>query len=302
MTVEGQTVTNGIYTTNLVDADEKEVTVKVTADGYEGQVFTAKLGRGRIVTLPVALVAAAAPDPDAGKIVAGAGKVLIAYRSPKGLVSRIKTSTELRFSANGRSVTMINGTVGRTTCTKVSPSGEITLESKIESQSMTLNGQPVANNNSAQGVSRWTVKSNGMITSYSDDNGAPSGGENDHIGVRLQVANTPVFPDRPLGVGDTWSQEFKENPKLGAWEAVGNYEILGFETIKGVSCVKVKISYHELYDDGFTLKGTLLMETTTGEPISEDCEITGLYMQALQGVVAEGNFHGERVGSTPENK
>lgn len=63
ITVAGMAIKEGAYSENLLDADSKEVLVKVTAKGYEGQLVTVKLLRGKTVTLPVKLEAVALPAP-----------------------------------------------------------------------------------------------------------------------------------------------------------------------------------------------------------------------------------------------
>lgn len=63
--IGGDTVSNGEYSTNLVDAKEKEVDVSVTAPGYVGQIVKITLVQGKLVPFSVSLEKEA-PAPDRG--------------------------------------------------------------------------------------------------------------------------------------------------------------------------------------------------------------------------------------------
>ena len=62
VTVDDKSAKNGMFSVNMLDEAQKDVSVKVTAPGYDGQLLTVTLTRGNAVMLPVTLEAVA-PDP-----------------------------------------------------------------------------------------------------------------------------------------------------------------------------------------------------------------------------------------------
>ncbi len=63
VTVAGKVAENGVFVADLAAEVEKDVDVKVTAPGYEGQLMSVTLLRGRTVNLPVTLERVVAPPP-----------------------------------------------------------------------------------------------------------------------------------------------------------------------------------------------------------------------------------------------
>ena len=74
--IDGVSVAGGVFSANLLDEKARTVRVKVTAAGYEGQMLTVKLLPGKSLTLPVELVAMAAPAPLPPAVVDAAASVM----------------------------------------------------------------------------------------------------------------------------------------------------------------------------------------------------------------------------------
>ena len=106
---------------------------------------------------------------------------------------------------------------------------------------MTINGEKSPSEEDKT-VSTVISHADGTLASYKLSTGDADGGKSQ---ARIRNAITPIFSSKPIGVGDKWTIETKENPELGLENARADYEVLGAEKLNGVDCLKVKMVYHE---------------------------------------------------------
>lgn len=228
---------------------------------------------------------------------AAADKFYLVYRAQPGQVKKTKEEATIKFSIEGQAVTMDYKGTSKVTYSKVSPSGEVTIEDKTESEEYTVNGMKAPAGEANEDTSAVTLKPNGEIVGYKEEKkDKDPDGEEDHLGVRLQASSTPIFPAKTVAAGDKWSHDYKANTELGTRDAHADFELVGFEKIGDVNTAKIKMTYTESGSDAITMKGTVYVDVATGDPVRDDFEATGLPFESAR---ATGTFHDERTDGGP---
>lgn len=109
---------------------------------------------------------------------------------------------------------------------EVLDSGSIAMDTKIESGRIVVNSVPSVIPNVGQ-VVRTEMQPNGQILNT-------QGMQNQLNLNQMQL----VFPDKELEVGSSWSSKLAPSLQVPVGLEV-TYKIVGFETIKGKSCIKI---------------------------------------------------------------
>lgn len=268
ITVDGKAVTGGAFTANLLDDPEKKVTVKVTASGYEGQLVTATLRRGKTITLPVTLVASAPANV--------ATKVLLAYRVRKGQTRRSIINLTLKAVREEHVLKSTSGLVSEARVESVAANGDFSVvdKSRTESMETTMDGAKLPSDRVPDATARVTCRASGEVIAYSDNGLIPETGDA-HAGARTQIATTIIFPATPVGVGDIWTHEYTANARFGTPNAVATFELVGFGNSDGVPCVRIRFSYKETDAYPMSVQGVAYLNRATGEMLRGDISVTG---------------------------
>src|SRR5262249_62358960 len=77
------------------------------------------------------------------------------------------------------------------------------------------------------------IRPDGTLVSFKSE---PNGAETPEKRVqsrRLDQSMQIIFSAKPVGAGDKWSYEYKEDRDKGVGPAVAEYEVVGFEKVKG---------------------------------------------------------------------
>ncbi len=230
---------------------------------------------------------------------AAADKFYLVYRAQAGQVKKIKEEATIKFTTEGQAITMDYKGTSKVTYSKVSPDGEVTLEDKTESEEYTVNGNKAPQEEPNEDTSAVTLKPNGEIAAFTEDKkDKDSEMPDDHLGVRLQAASTPIFPAKTVGPGDKWSHDYKANAEMGTRDAHADFELVGFEKIGGANTAKIKMTYAESGSDPITAKGVVYVDVATGDPVRDDFEANGLPFGPGE-TRATATFHDERIDGGP---
>lgn len=240
---------------------------------------------------PAASPAPKTPEPEAAK-------VTLAYRAKVGQVTRSKSEGTLHFEANGAKMTLEVKETDKLTFTAVAPGGDITFERENESQEMTFNGQKMPSEAPKDTKETITLRANGTLVAYkvAEDNK-----EQGKLSVRLHVASAPVFPQTPVGVGDTWSHEYKADADLGTEAGKADFELVAWEKIGGVDAAKIKMRFGEAgTSPAITGSGFVWVEKTSGDAVVTEYEIDNVpFGSGEQRVVLAGKVRDERIEGSP---
>ena len=238
----------------------------------------------------------AAPQKPAAS--APAGKVKLTYKAQAGQFKRSKSNVSIVVDLpGGQKGNLEAKETGKTTYTAVDASGNITTESKTEASESTFNGQK-SGQDADKDTTTAIYKSDGTLVSYK------STGEDDpaHLGVRLFVATTPIFSDKEVGIGDKWNREYKSDSSLNTKNAKADFEVLGFETLGSIECVKIKYTYTESGDaPNIVCNTTVWVEKNSGDTVKQESKIEGIPFGpgAGSGTVTEERIEG---GPLPGSK
>jgi hypothetical protein len=223
-------------------------------------------------------------------------KVTLTYKAQKGQAMRYKDVTTLNMEAGGMKLAVEMKSSKKVTIEDVSASGDITFRNETEESEVTVNGEKSPAPDDDKSKATYTIRSNGELKSFKSDKDQK---EQDKLAVRMLVSQSPVFSDKPVGVGDKWSQEYKDNDDLGIRAAKADYEVLGMEKVNGVDTVKVKMTFKE--NGGgtpLTVTSTLWIEKASGDAVVADQEIENLKF-AEQAPTMTGKSRGERTEGSP---
>ncbi|HLV78720.1 MAG TPA: zinc-dependent metalloprotease [Chthonomonadaceae bacterium] len=228
------------------------------------------------------------------------GRVALAYKARAGQVARYKNEGTLTIDVNGNKATLDLQETDKLTFTDVATSGDITMKSETESAQISFNGHTQQMPDSEKKTTTFTIHPNGVLTAFQSSGG--SGEEDkDKSDVRLHVATTPVFNEKALGVGDTWSVEVKADSSLGVVAAKEDYSILGSEMVDGQDTFKIKMAFQETEGASpLSCAGTVWVEKSSGDAVAADFEIENIPFGAGdQATLAHGKLHAERIEGSP---
>ncbi len=224
-------------------------------------------------------------------------KVTLTYKAKPGQVVRYSMEGSLSLEAGPAKLKLEMKETEKVTFTAVGADGAITRESQTESSETTVNGQKMPEQDDSKSKTTTVCRANGTLVSHKSEKEEK---DETHIGVRLNVATTPIFPDHPVGVGDKWATDTKPDAELGTRAGHADCEVLAFEKAKGVDCVKIKMTYKE--GEGsppLGVTGTYWLEKSSGDSVVSEIEIENLQFGGKDGPMASGSMRQERTEGNP---
>lgn len=245
----------------------------------------------------------AATPPQAAPAVAKpaeklAEKPALVYKALAGQSVRYKTQGTLAMEAAGTKVNIEMTEVEKVTFTTVAPSGDLTMERETESSEQTVNGQKMPSSPDDNTKYTVVIKPNGTLVSHKADKGEP---EQAKLQVRMYGATTPIFTDKPVGVGDKWTHDFTADTATGARAGHAEYEVSAFEKVSDVDTVKIKATYNEAGSSpAIHSTCTYWVERVSGDTVQADLAIENIaFGEGPQSAVGSGKMHQERISGTP---
>ncbi len=233
-----------------------------------------------------------------GAALAQGEKVHLLYKAKVGEVVRHQSTGAMKMSAAGQTANMDVKEVQKVTFTQVLPNGDLIYEQEAESTEISINGRKMPPNSNKDKTTIHMTKV-GNLVKFTESSAEKD--DQDHIDSRLFVATNIVFPDRPVGVGDKWTIEYKANTEAGSRAGKADFEALASEKIGDVETFKIKMAFKE--SEGATpisATSTVWVEKTSGDGIKSEYDVTGVQFNAggiTQGM--EGKMSGERLSGTP---
>ncbi|MCS6860857.1 MAG: DUF5117 domain-containing protein, partial [Abditibacteriales bacterium] len=226
-------------------------------------------------------------------------KVLLQFKAQKGQAVTYKVEGNFSMEVGGNRINFEMKITQRTQIIEVSPTGEITRESRAEEYEMLVNGQKVpVPEEVLKEKEIEVIKPDGTTVSRKTEGGADSKEER-RQSARLSQATDLVFAAHPVGVGDKWSYEFKEDDKKDSVAGVAEYEVVGFEKVKGVDTVKIKTTYGETAEERkLTCTGEVWVEKASGDTVLATFKMDNLPL-GVPGAAPSGTLRIERVAGSP---
>lgn len=235
-----------------------------------------------------------------GVMVSGPGtaraqdKVALVFKATAGQVARYKATIVLTLESNGSRRTWDSNETRKVTVADVAVSGEISMDFETESVDMFINGIPTPSKPGQALPAKYTitVRPDLSLAAYKGQRAKSP----ENLDTRVYRAITPAFSDKPVGYRDKWSREFLADRALGTRAARGDYEVLGFEKVRGVDCVKIKWLYEEVEGvNAIAANATGWVEKATGATVKVETTITNVPADSSGGTLS-GRIRQERVG------
>lgn len=230
-----------------------------------------------------------------GLVVSGGArqdKVLLVMKAEVGQVARYQLDLDIAIEFSGQKFSTSVRQVDKGTVKAVTPEGHITVEREMESQEVRVNGEKVEDEERSDKPSKVTVAPDGTLVSYE------SGDEPDetYLNQRLFAATTVIFSKSPVGVGDKWSYTYTDDKKLLTHAGKADFEVLAFEKVKGIDCVKIKMSFEESAGSPrFGANSTLWVESVSGDVIKSEFELRNVPFGEMGPAAANGKGTTERI-------
>ena len=221
----------------------------------------------------------------------------LAMHAKPGQVTRSKNNVSLKVSNNGTSLILQLKQTERTEYTSVAPNGDISFKQTDESLDITANGQTMPAPSNQLHTDSYVVHPDGTLASYKPGDAT----DKTHTTERVFNATSPIFIDKPVGVGDSWSHSFPANSDMGTHAAKGDYKIEAEEKLDGADTFRISFQYSE--NDGerpISSKGTLWVEKSSGDTVKTDIQLENVPFGPPQsGAIASGHFVAERTEGSP---
>jgi hypothetical protein len=228
-------------------------------------------------------------------------KVLLQNKAKEGQISTYKAEGELAVEFGGNKLNIELKIVQRQKITKVAANGEITQEVTTEEYEMSFNGNKApADEEMLKGKEIIVIRPDGSRVSKEvegRDEPEDSGGQ-EHLSQAFQI----MFSDKPVGVGDKWSYEFKEDKKAGTLPGTAEFELVGFEKVNNVSCAHIKGSYRAKEGDAkLTATGETWIEVASGDAVRGEYKLDNIQFgpEDAGAPPATGTFRMTRVSGSP---
>lgn len=228
-------------------------------------------------------------------------KVVMKFTGQKDQAMTYRANVEISMEAAGQKVTIEINTTTKDKIIDVAENGNVTREETTETYEMTVNGEKAPTPDEALKTKYTTVvKPNGELVSTKVE-GADEPEDQAELRKRFGQAQRIVFSTNPVGVGDKWSHTFVEDKTIGTLPGRADYEVLAFETIKGIECVKIKHSYTETATSTkLTAEGELYLEKASGDMVKAEYKVDGLpFGPDEMGITASGKITSERQSGSP---
>ncbi|GAB4283081.1 MAG: hypothetical protein Kow0029_28990 [Candidatus Rifleibacteriota bacterium] len=160
-----------------------------------------------------------------------AEKVLLQYNPAPGTTAKykmiIKGNTIVTAYKRAQRTNLETTMTIEQKVTGVDKQGNIDMETTILDGTITVNNTPTQLPNTGQIINVKMAKDGEIISSSGMDQ---QGNFN-----QMQIK----FPNKPVGIGDSWTSTIKPNPQLPIPMNV-KYTLMGFEKVNGMECAKLK--------------------------------------------------------------
>ncbi len=229
-------------------------------------------------------------------------KVTLQYKAQKGQKMTYRLEADLSSEFGGQKVNIVVKQTSVDEILDVSASGEITRQSVDEEVEMTVNGQKVpAPEESSKRRTITVMKPDGTIVSVRWEGGREPAEAERKSQTRLMQATQIVFSANPVGVGDKWTREYKEDAEKGTPSAVAEYEVLAMEKAKGVDTAKLRYTYRESgRERNMTLEGEVWVEVASGDIVVLNLTAENFpFAPSDQAPPISGKLRAERTGGSP---
>ncbi|MBX7134070.1 MAG: zinc-dependent metalloprotease [Fimbriimonadaceae bacterium] len=223
----------------------------------------------------------------------GQDKVLLAVKADVGQVAKYQLDLSIDIDAGGQKFNTTVKQVEKVTIKSVSPGGEIASVRESESQEVTLNGEKAPDDGEPDKPATVTVASDGSLIGYESD---ANKDDDSHLNQRIFAATSVIFQKTPVGAGDKWSYEYKDDEKLHTHAGKANFEVLAMEKVKDIDCVKVKMTFEESSGSPrFGGTSTVWIEKASGDAIKSEFELKNIPFGEMEGASANGKGTTERI-------
>ncbi len=198
--------------------------------------------------------------------------VSLAANYSVGQSQRYKTTTVTQVLSKDVTLTEIV----KRTVKEIKPSGDVVFVVAPESRTLVFGGSSPQNMPVGQSVTETYTKSGKLQDVQLPD---ISGGPITPAALQLLIAvNNPIFPDKPVKEGDSWETQL-DDPVVKGKQVTIKDTYLGIEKNEGVTLWKIKQTVEaQVNDTGdkMTSEMTSLLDSTTGQIISEEGKVSGL--------------------------
>ena len=240
-------------------------------------------------------ISAAAQQPE---------KVQLTLRAVVGQAMTYRVEGNLSVEAGGgRRVPVEIRTAEQGKITAVAANGEITRESQYTEYKLSFAGRATPTPDEILKSKDIVVErpDGSLVSSRTEGSATPETPEDKKESRRMDQASRVLFSPQPVGVGDKWTHEFKEDAQLSSVPGIAEFEVVAFEKAKGIDCVKLKTSYRETTGDRkLTSSGDVWIEKTSGDTVLTDLKMENILFGPAQGrPVISGSFRYERTAGSP---
>ncbi|MDW8103578.1 MAG: zinc-dependent metalloprotease [Armatimonadota bacterium] len=229
-------------------------------------------------------------------------KVTLQYKAQKGQKMTYRLEADLSSEFGGQKINVVIKQTSVDEILDVSASGDITRQSVDEEVEITVNGQKMPAPEQATKRRTITVtKPDGTLVSVRWEGGDEPSEAERKAQMRLMQATQIVFSPNPVGVGDKWTREYKEDAEKGTPNAVAEYELLALEKTKGVDAAKLRYVYRETgREKNLTLQGEVWVEVASGDIVVLNLKAENFpFAPSDQAPTFSGTLRAERTGGSP---
>ncbi|MGQ9486889.1 MAG: zinc-dependent metalloprotease [Armatimonadota bacterium] len=229
-------------------------------------------------------------------------KVTLQYKAQKGQKMTYHLEADLHSEFGGQKIQILVKQSSTDEILDVSASGEITRRSSDDEVEMFVNGQKMPSPEESSKRHTITVcKPDGTLVSVRWEGGREPTEAERKAQMRILQATQLVFSPNPVGVGDKWTREYKEDIEKGTPSAVGEYELLAFEKVKGVDTAKLRYAYRESgREKNMTLQGEVWVEVASGDAVLLNLTAENFpFAPSEQAPPINGTLRAERTGGSP---
>jgi hypothetical protein len=229
-------------------------------------------------------------------------RVTLQYKAQKGQKMTYHLEADLNSEFGGKKINVLIKQTSVDEILDVSASGEITRQSVDEEVEMTINGQKMpAPEESSKRRTITVTKPDGTLVSVKWEGGREPTGVERKAQMRLMQATQIVFSPNPVGVGDKWTREYKEDTDKGTPSAVAEYELLALEKTKGVDTAKLRYTYREIgRERNMSLQGEVWVEVASGDIVVLSLNVESFpFAPSEQAPPFTGKLRAERTSGSP---
>ncbi|GIV14956.1 MAG: hypothetical protein KatS3mg022_0391 [Armatimonadota bacterium] len=229
-------------------------------------------------------------------------KVSLQYKAQKGQKMTYRLEADLSSEFGGQKIQVLIKQTSVDEILDVSASGEITRQSVDEEVEMTLNGQKMpASEESSKRRTITVTKPDGTLVSVKWEGGREPTEAERKAQLRLMQSTQIVFSPNPVGVGDKWTREYREDAEKGTPSAVAEYELLALEKTRGVDTAKLRYTYRETgREKNMSLQGEVWVEVASGDIVVMNLQVENFpFAPSEQAPTFNGTLRAERTGGSP---